>query len=136
MEFRKAVPEDAAFLAPMNKRMIEDQRHRNPMDVSELRARMEAWLQGEYEAVYAEEAGTVLAYVLFRREPDGIYLRQMFVERGHRKRGMGRTLFQWAETHLWGGRMVRLEVLVDNDAGIRFWKSLGFGEYSLTLEKG
>ena len=133
--FKKALPADAAFLAPMNKRMIEDQRHRNPMGIPELRVRLETWLQGEYELWYAEDAGKALGYVLFRREAGEIYLRQLFVERGNRRQGIGRMLFQWAEQNLWPGEKVRLEVLTDNEAGIRFWKSLGFGEYSLTLEK-
>lgn len=135
IHFKKALPEDAAFLAPMNKRMIEDQRHRNPMSVPELQVRMETWLQGEYELWYAEAAGKAIAYVLFRREAGEIYLRQMFVERGHRRQGIGRLLFRYAGGNLWPGEKVRLEVLTDNEAGIRFWKSLGFGEYSLTLEK-
>jgi GNAT superfamily N-acetyltransferase len=133
--FKKALPADAAFLAPMNKRMIEDQHHRNPMGVPELRTRMTDWLQGEYEAWYAEEEGMALAYMLFKREPGEIYLRQFFVERESRRTGLGRKLFQWAELNLWRGAKVRLEVLPGNAAGIRFWESLGFAVYSWTMEK-
>ena len=29
---------------------------------------------------------------------------------------------------------VRLEVLVGNDAGLKFWKSIGFEDYRVTME--
>lgn len=136
VQFRKAVSSDAAFLAPMNKRMIEDQRHRNPMGIPELQARMQTWLLGEYEAYYVDQQGKAVAYVLFKREPGSVYLRQLYVERENRRMGLGGMLFRWAEENLWPGEKVWLEVLPDNEAGMRFWKSLGFNTYSLTLEKG
>src|SRR4051812_46280037 len=117
VEYKRAKPEDAVFLAPMNKRMIEDQNHRNPMSVPELKVRMETWLQGEYEAVYAEEDGNVLGYALFKREAEGIYLRQLFIERGERTKGNGGKLFRWLEKNLWDGEKVRIEVLPGNSAG-------------------
>jgi ribosomal protein S18 acetylase RimI-like enzyme len=135
IEYKQATPVDAAFLAPMNKRMIEDQGHRNPMSIPELESRMENWLRGEYEAVYAEENGEILGYALFRRESGHIYLRQLFVERDKRTRGTGRKLFQWLERNRWEARKIVLEVLTHNEAGIAFWKAMGFREYSLTMEK-
>ena len=40
----KAAPGDAGVLAPLNKRLIDDEGHRNPMGVEALRDRMRGWL--------------------------------------------------------------------------------------------
>ncbi|HKP96974.1 MAG TPA: GNAT family N-acetyltransferase [Fibrobacteria bacterium] len=134
--YKLAVPADAAILAPMNKRMIEDSGHRNPMTVPELETRMETWLaRGEYQVVYAEEDGDILGYALFKREPDHVHVRQLFIERNKRTRGYGRMLFQWAERNLWAGGRIRMEVLADNRMGLAFWKAMGFQDYALMMEK-
>jgi GNAT superfamily N-acetyltransferase len=72
---------------------------------------------------------------LFRDEPDHIYLRQFFVEEGFRRRGIGRAALGWLSSEVWLGRRILVQVLSGNSAGLAFWRSTGFGEYSLTLQK-
>jgi ribosomal protein S18 acetylase RimI-like enzyme len=36
---------------------------------------------------------------------------------------------------IWRGQRLRVEVLAGNAGAIAFWRAVGFGEYSLTLEK-
>jgi GNAT superfamily N-acetyltransferase len=58
------------------------------------------------------------------------YLGFMIVDAGLRGRGLGRSLYaaieNWAATR--GATEIRLAVLEANEAGERFWRSLGFGE--------
>jgi RimJ/RimL family protein N-acetyltransferase len=136
MDFRPADKSDWPLLALWNHRMIRDQRHRNPMDPAQLKRRMAKWLRTkEYEAFLFEEK-TPVGYVLFRRERDRTYVRQFFIDRPYRRKGLGRKAMKLLLDRVWPKKKpVVLEVLVHNHRAIRLWKSVGFREYSLTLEK-
>jgi GNAT superfamily N-acetyltransferase len=132
---RFATVEDAQALGALNAQLIRDEGHRNSMTVPQLVERMAGWLRGEYEAVVVEERGTIVGYALFRRDADYVYLRQIFVRTENRRRGIGRSMLQWLVKHAWqAAPRVRIDVLVGNADGIRFWKAIGFAEYCLTLE--
>jgi predicted acetyltransferase len=135
MEYRQATVADAPTLAAMNGQLIRDEGHRNRMTPAELEARMAGWLGGEYQAVLFEDAGRPVGYALSRRDPEFVYLRQFFVLSEHRRRGVGRSAIAWLCRHAWGGARVRVEVLVGNAAGVAFWRSVGFADYCLTLER-
>jgi len=119
----------------MNSRLIRDEGHRNPLTLPELEERMRQWLiTGEYEAVLFGRPQPV-AYALFRRDGDSIHLRQFFVERESRRKGIGRTAFAILTRDHWPvGMRIAIDVLVDNDAGRAFWSHLGFREYALTMQ--
>ncbi|HKB02028.1 MAG TPA: GNAT family N-acetyltransferase [Gemmataceae bacterium] len=134
MEYRGATAADAPALAAMNRELIRDEGHRNPMTITELTDRMAGWLAGEYEAVVFEEGGRPAGYALYRRSPEYVYLRQFFVRPECRRRGVGRAAVAWLWRHAWGGGRVRVEVLAGNLAGVAFWRAVGFRDYGLTLE--
>lgn len=135
MKLRAAESSDAAALARMNGELIRDEGHRNPMSLAELEARMAGWLDGEYRAVLFEEDGTALGYALFKPEPEWVYLRQFFVGRSHRRRGIGREAMRQLMAGAWKeAPRVRTDVLVGNAAGMAFWRALGFKDYCLTME--
>jgi predicted acetyltransferase len=135
MNLRVATNSDAAALARMNAELIRDEGHRNPMTLPELAVRMAGWLGGEYQAVLFEEAGATLGYALFKREPEWVYLRQFFVERRHRRKGIGREALRQLISGPWKDvPSIRLDVLVGNAAGIAFWRAVGFKDYAVTME--
>jgi GNAT superfamily N-acetyltransferase len=135
MSWRKAMPGDADLLAGMNKRLILDEGHRNQMTVPELAQRMTSWLRTDYEAVLFDEAEVVVAYALFRRDADSVYLRQFFVEREHRRRGVGGAAFAILRREVWSVEdRVTLEVLVGNTGAREFWKAVGFSDYAIAME--
>ncbi|MGH2616523.1 MAG: GNAT family N-acetyltransferase [Thermomicrobiales bacterium] len=132
---RQATVADSALLAELNKQLIDDEGHRNPMTLPELESRMRGWLAGDYTATIFERDGRVIAYALWRHEPDDIYLRQFFVARAHRREGIGRQAMRLLTDEVWPrGMRVRVEVLVENGAGLAFWRSVGFRDYSMSLE--
>jgi GNAT superfamily N-acetyltransferase len=121
----------------MNRSLIVDEGHRNRMSLDELSERMRGWLEGEYRAVIFDEEGTCVGYALFKQAPDWIYLRQFFVRQDRRRQGVGRAAIKWLSTNVWPGpARLRLDVLVNNAAGLAFWKSVGFEEYCVTMERG
>ena len=105
------------------------------MTVPELEERIRGWLQSEYTAVIFEERGEVVAYALYREEPDELYLRQLFVARNRRRKGIGRAAIEILRTQLWPkNKRLTVSVLVQNTAAVAFWRAVGYQDYSLTLE--
>lgn len=133
--YRFAAEEDASLLAEMNQALIRDEGHRNKMTLPELRKRMSGWLQGEYTAVIFSKELETAGYVLYRKDPDWIYLRQLFVKAEMRRKGIGRQAISWLKKNAWKDtQTIRIEVLVGNPAGISFWKAVGFKDYCITME--
>ena len=138
MKARIASLADCELLAGMNQRLIRDEGHRNAMTISELLERMRDWLAtGEYQAVIFEDSSVPLAYALYRAGKDtSIYLRQFFVQREHRRRGVGRAAIGLLLSEvLRHESKVIVEVLSNNQAGRAFWSKVGFRDYSVTLER-
>jgi ribosomal protein S18 acetylase RimI-like enzyme len=133
---RRADSSDSPILAELNQRLIRDEGHRNRMSLAELESRMKKWLTGEYAAHLFELNTAVIGYALYRRDSDCIYIRQFFIRSDYRRRGHGRYAFEWLVKNVWTDqRQLRLEVLVENHVGIAFWRSLGFAEYCITMER-
>lgn len=135
MHYRYATTADAAVIATMNRQLILHEGHRNSMTLAELEQRLAGWLAGEYRAVLFEDEGNAVGYVLFRREPEFVYLRQLFVRAEYRRRGVARTALAWLREHVWSDvPRVRIDVLVGNAVAIAFWRAVGFSDYCLTME--
>ena len=135
MTFREATLSDSAELSGLNFQLIRDEGHRNRMTISELEARMRKWLSGEYRAVIFEDAGEIVAYALYREQPEEIYLRQLFVVRHRRSRGIGRTVMEMLRNRIWSKtKRLTVEVLVANERAVKFWRSVGYRDYALSLE--
>ena len=135
MNFRRATTNDSTLLAELNYQLIRDEGHRNKMTVPELEGRMKGWLASEYAAVIFEDGGEVVAYALYREQPEEIYLRQLFVLRNRRRQGIGRKAFEILRSRIWpANKRLTVEVWVHNEAAIAFWRAMGYKDYSLKLE--
>jgi GNAT superfamily N-acetyltransferase len=139
----KAQVGDSIVLARMNKQLIEDEGHRNPMSIAELRVRMEGWLRSKSrEAVFfVREDGERIGYALYQWRSDSfnpnkkfVYLRQFYVARENRRHDVGSEAFSALTKGFWvGASRIEVEVLTGNAVGIAFWHSLGFKDYQLGL---
>ena len=140
MNYRLATDDDLDLLAAWNHELIRDEGHRNPMTPDELRARMAGWLSGDYRAViFLDGANLVeavpVAYALYRESATEIYLRQLFVRRDRRRAGIGRQAVMLLRDQLWPhNKRLTVEVLTANAPAVRFWRAVGFRDYSLLLE--
>ncbi|MEO1091242.1 MAG: GNAT family N-acetyltransferase [Pseudomonadota bacterium] len=139
---REATAGDLDLVASMNRALLDDTRHRNPMDVAALRRRLDALLADGWQADLVVHEDRVVGYALHRQEVDPgepgrqrHHLRQFLIAREDRRRGLGRAAFAaLAAARFAPGARVVLEVLTTNEAGRRFWQSVGFGAYAETLE--
>ena len=136
MEWRYALLGDCPTLAKLNRQLIQDEGHRNPMTVWQLEERMRGWLSsGEYQAVLFFQQGELVAYALYKETDDEIYLRHFFVVRGRRRQGIGRAAIGKLFTEIWPQeKRLTVSVLTENTAGVSFWRAMGFRDYSLMLE--
>lgn len=136
MNFRRATLDDCALLAELNHQLLHDENHRNKkMSLPELEQRMRGWLASEYAAVIFEKDGEVVAHALYREQPEEIYLRQLFVARNRRRKGIGREVFEILRTKIWPkNKRLTVDVLIQNTAAIAFWRSVGYKDYCLALE--
>ena len=135
MNYRFATESDLDLLAEWNHQLIRDEGHRNSMSIPQLRERMKGWLEGEYRAVIFAVGSVPAAYALYREDAKEIYLRQLFVKRGHRRQGIGREAVGILQQQIWlPDKRLTVEVLTANELAIAFWRSVGYTDYCLTLE--
>jgi predicted acetyltransferase len=135
MNFRRATVNDCTLLAELNHQLIRDEGHRNKMTVSELEQRIKDWLVSEYAAVIFEMDGEIVAYALYREQSEEIYLRQLFVARNQRRKGIGRKAVEILRTKIWpANKRLTVDVLLKNTAAIAFWRAVGYKDYCLALE--
>ena len=130
MNYRHANLDDLPILVRMNRQLTEDEQHRNRFKSEEwFKERMRSFLKGEYEAVLFEIDGKAVAYALYRNHlehDDTIYLRQIFVDRSFRRRGLGRKIMETLMKEIWPEeKRLTVGVLIDNEAAFSFYKSVG-----------
>ncbi len=96
---------------------------------------MRLLLDGDYLATLFEWDGQIVAYGLWRDEPDWVYLRQFFVVRDFRRRGIGAQAIRVLTDEVWpAAKRIRVNVLIGNRPALEFWRAVGFVDYLITLE--
>ncbi len=141
---RPADMSDVPVLADMNALLIRDEGSRNPMDVPALQDRMRAWLGQGWRADLIVDEGQTVGYALYRLRGDEyfpdrhlVHLRQFFVDRPRRGRGLGSSALRLLrESRFPADAYVVIDVLACNPRGRRFWERNGFGEYATTMHWG
>jgi tRNA(Arg) A34 adenosine deaminase TadA/ribosomal protein S18 acetylase RimI-like enzyme len=128
----QAADEHIELLAEMNKQLIEDEQHDNPMNVAQLAERMRGFLSGTYSAWLFVAGDDVKGYALVDHGRQPLYLRQFFICRHGRRQGWGRKGFRLLLQEL-GTDTIDIDVLVWNTRGRRFWESLGFAGRSIRM---
>jgi GNAT superfamily N-acetyltransferase len=135
--FRVATAADLPQLASWNRQLIEDEGHDNTMSLEELAARMRTWLTREYQALVFEDptTPTPAAYALFRITPEWVHLRQFFVARDRRRRGIGARAVALLRAEVFPpGKSVIVEAMTWNHAALSFWRAVGFADRYIGLE--
>jgi GNAT superfamily N-acetyltransferase len=134
VSWRLAAHGDVPLLARWNAELVEDERGRHPLSMDGYAERMRGFLAGEYRAVIFSEDGAPAAYALYAPEPGGVHLRQIFVARERRGRGVGRRAVETLRREvLPPGTRVTVDVLAWNDGALAFWRAIGFADYSVRM---
>ena len=96
---------------------------------------------GEWELVlFTDSIGNVLGYAVYRLNggaycagEEVIELRQFFIDRPLRRRGLGKAAYKILVEERFKGREVSVDVLATNPGGRRFWETLGFREHYVSM---
>jgi GNAT superfamily N-acetyltransferase len=76
-----------------------------------------------------------VAYALFRQTPEWIHLRQFFVARDCRRRGIGaRAVALLRDVVFPDDKVVLVEAMAWNHAALSFWRTVGFTDRYVGLE--
>jgi GNAT superfamily N-acetyltransferase len=137
LTFRVAAAADLPQLASWNKQLIEDEGHDNTMSLEELVARMRNWLATDYQALIFEDpaAPAPVAYALLRDMPEWVHLRQFFVARDRRRRGIGaRAVARLRDSVFPPDKPVIVEAMAWNHPALSFWRAVGFADRYVGLE--
>ena len=135
MEIVRAELGDVKRLAELNRCLIADERHPNPMNIAELTERLKAWLATAYMCYLVKENGHIVGYCLYRDDGDYYFMRQLYVDRAHRRKGIATQLLDWLYENVWTDKNVRLDVLVHNEDAVAFYKRYGFRIGVFRMEK-
>jgi predicted acetyltransferase len=143
LTLRPVGPDEFELLGRMNRELIEDERHRNPMTAAELAQRARRFIESEGWSIdLITRGGETVGFATYRREPAGthaaetqLHLRQFFIARQCRRRGLGREAFRLLLTRSSPGERVVIDVLEANPEGLAFWSSVGFKPYATQMER-
>lgn len=144
LKIRPATRADLKLLARMNRELIEDEGHRNPMTLDQLEQRAAGFMDdGSWRIDLFERAGGVVGYATWKLEDDNtepsgkrVYLRQFYVTRESRGGGIGRQALDALMSGAFpNDTRVLLEVMESNPGGQQFWSRMGFAPYSYWLER-
>jgi GNAT superfamily N-acetyltransferase len=141
LAIRPAAEADLPLLARMNKHLIEDEGSRNPMSLDQLAERMRGWLQGDWAVKLFVAGEIVVGYALYQCRRDEyfpehttVYLRQFYIERELRGRGLGSAAVSLLrDGHFPAGSAVIIDALASNPRGDTFWRKVGFAPYCTTM---
>ena len=142
---RAAQLSDLPQLAKMNSRLVDDQGSENPFSLKEYEDRFREWLDTNIWTVDVFlHDGQVIGYSVYQDRADYydpneavIYIRQYYIERAHRRLGLGKAAFQILidtrfPKHV---QSIALDVMATNSAGQNFWKKMGFNKYFISMKK-
>jgi GNAT superfamily N-acetyltransferase len=135
--YRFATLDDCNLIARLNRALIDEGADVGPTDLESLHRRVLAGMvSGKQRVVLFEDEGDrLLAYALFEESADEIYLSQFLVVRRARRCGIGRRAVEMLRSTIWSPRKrLTLEVLSGNRGAQRFWRSLGYRDFAVTLE--
>lgn len=132
MRIIKCTIDDVPRLAAMNKCLIEDENSDNPMNTEELETRMAGFIRGDYDAYFFIKGEEAVGYALIRHTSSPPYLRQFYIVREYRRRHYGKEAFGLLLDYL-DVNTIDIDVLPWNEAGLSFWKSLGFSETCISM---
>lgn len=119
----------------MNKAPIEDEQHSNDMSLTELKTRLDKWLNSQYKSILAINTNDeVVAYTLYRDDPEYYCLRHLFINRLHRHKGIASRLLEHLESNTINDKSIRIEVLNHNTEAMHFYRTCGYLPYSTTLQ--
>ena len=128
IRLRDALNDDLDLLVTMNLELIADEAYDVPLPREEVEERMRSFLQSHFRIfLFLSDSSYdgIVGYAVIDVSRQPLYLRHFFISCRNRLQGYGRIAFARICETLSVDRM-DVEVMAWNEAGQRFWRSLGF----------
>ena len=137
MEIRNAVEADAPLLALINQRLVEDEWGGGSTSLERLEERARRRINDdEYRVLLFHHRGNDVAYALLTVDDESAFIQHFYVMPEHRGDGIGRQAMELLlRDVIPPTARVTLDVLASNESGRAFWKSAGFNDYSVRMER-
>ncbi len=137
MEIRDAVEADAPMLAAFNQQLVQDEWGGGSMSLEQLTERMRRRIvDDEYRVVLFRERGNDVAYALVTADDESAFIHHFYVTPDYRGEGVGREAMEMLFREVIPPTArVTLDVLANNESGRTFWRSAGFSDYSVRMER-
>lgn len=136
LNYRYATEHDCSLLAELNHQLILESGDPHPMKISEFRQQMRTWLTEGYRAVLFETQGSLTAYVLYRIHEDTVFILQFYITPSHRRMGLDQRAIELLQTEILpAGSRFKVKVPAEATQTAAFWRSLGYRDLTLILEK-
>ena len=134
---------DCPQLAIMNQQLITDEGSPNPMTLEQLTGRMTEFLKNDWTALWVTLDDVRVGYMLYQIRQDSyfpekteVYIRQYFILSTYRGRGIGRSALEMIVNEWFPQNAgLRLDVLSGNATALKFWESVGFQPYCVTMRR-
>jgi ribosomal protein S18 acetylase RimI-like enzyme len=133
---------DLIALTQMNKGLIDDEGSQNPMTIHELENRMKGWLISDWSIDVIYKNSVIVGYALYQirqnqylAEEKEVYLRQYYIKPAFRRQGIGHDGIKLLKENRFNeAQTVTIDVLVENQRGMNFWRKVGFIPYCMTMK--
>lgn len=112
-------------LTRMNVSLRADEQIDNVMTDAQVRERMRGFLDGNYKAYLFVQDDNIVGYSLVDHSKNPLYMRQFFIERAWRRKGLGTAMFHLLMKQL-KTTCIDLEVFSWYAPAIQFYEKLGF----------
>lgn len=132
IQIRACTQSDIPLLIEFYRQFLEDERPENPRDLEYLEVKeksLEDHCAAFFFVLNKEFDEKIIGYAVCDMSCQPIYLRQFFIVREERRKGFGTCAFQRL-LELLDTDKFEFEVLLDNEPGVAFWKSVAFKKRS------
>lgn len=119
-------------LVEMNLQLVADEQFDRPRPRDLLIRRWQKFFDLQLRVLLFRTGSTTVGYALVDEEKCPVYLMHFFIKKEFRRKGIGRRAFDLLMDKL-AVTELDLDVMVWNERGRVFWKSLGFAERTIGM---
>jgi ribosomal protein S18 acetylase RimI-like enzyme len=125
VEIVKAHIGDHEKLAQLNLDLMDAENYDNKLPIEKLIPRMKMFLDTDYDAFWVKYMESVAGYILIKRTVNPIYIRQFYILPEFQRKGIGEKVIDEIK-RIYNTNTLDVEVMAWNEAGLNFWKKVGF----------
>lgn len=141
IQLRIATSADSEYLLEMSYQLLEDEGLEEDISMIERQAVLQEWIEDGWSILLILKDHQIAGYMIYRKQREEfpsheqtVFVREFFVRREYRRRGVGRSAFELiVNEYIPRDVTITLNVPAANHTALRFWQEKGFEVFSTTL---